>query len=287
LTRGHVVNLYHVWQEHGEAFDLEGELVSSAVIKTTRSVVAVTGVHRNVLVRAKLNTNIEWDVWRIRYLGKVHSRDVIDQEDLARIGTIPAKPNSTVLGYGPSCQDYSVESSHEPSVHIYNFYQVNQYEARESSDRSAFMNPMAPKSSTLSVQSTDLVTSTQLLPSGGTIGNLKETMLHIKTPRIPAVVRTTPQRRQYQDSDMTRAKKSMHSGNAKLYRIDQVGGSFLEYEGRLVDFAIIRTLSAVAKFLNCPVPTVHGAVKAKSRGRKGIVRKVWIVKQLKNGSISA
>jgi hypothetical protein len=114
LTRGHVVNLYHVWQEHGEAFDLEGELVSSAVIKTTRSVVAVTGVHRNVLVRAKLNTNIEWDVWRIRYLGKVHSRDVIDQEDLARIGTIPAKPNSTVLGYGPSCQDYSVESSHEP-----------------------------------------------------------------------------------------------------------------------------------------------------------------------------
>jgi hypothetical protein len=114
LTRGHAVNLYHVWQEHGEAFDLEGELVSSAVIKTTRSVVAVTGVHRNVLVRAKLNTNIEWDVWRIRYLGKVHSRDVIDQEDLARIGTIPAKPNSTVLGYGPSCQDYSVESSHEP-----------------------------------------------------------------------------------------------------------------------------------------------------------------------------
>lgn len=287
LTRGHVVNLYRVWQKHGEVFELEGELVLSAVIMTVRSVVAVTGVYCKYLISAKPHTNIEWDVWRIRYLGKAHSGDVMNQDSIVRSNTILAKSNPTSGGYKEACQGYKLSSSHESSVHIYKFHQVNQYGACEPSNKSACMNLMAPEPSTLSVQPTDLATSTQLSPSDGIIGNLKATMLHTKTQRIPAAVRTTPQRRRYQDSDTTRAKKSMHSGNAKLYRIEQVHGSFFEYEGRSVDFAIIRALSATARFLNCPIPTVHGAVKAKSRGRKGIIRKVWIVKQLKNGSNSA
>ncbi|KAG7528225.1 hypothetical protein FFLO_06314 [Filobasidium floriforme] len=89
LTRGPVVNVYHVSQKHGETFNLEGKLVSSAVIMTTKSVATLTGASYRILNQAKLHVHIEWDAWRITYLGRMRSGDDINQEILARLDTIP------------------------------------------------------------------------------------------------------------------------------------------------------------------------------------------------------
>ncbi|KAG7528856.1 hypothetical protein FFLO_05889 [Filobasidium floriforme] len=219
-NRGHVVNLYHVSQQHGEAFDLEGKLVSSAFITTDRRVSAVTGASGHSLDSAKLHINIELDVWRISYLGKIRKGEDVNQEIFA--GVYPSLARSYPTG----------------SVGI-----------------------------------------------EGTISNQQEAMQHATAQLIPAIVRTTVQRQQYRHSNMTRAKQSMHSANAKRYRVEQANGDLFEYDGQLVAFAIIWTVAAVTEFLNCPRRTLYRNLKANGR-KKGIVKEVWRVREYKDGSTS-
>ncbi|KAH8080066.1 hypothetical protein HD553DRAFT_326060 [Filobasidium floriforme] len=219
-TRGHVVNLYHVSQQYGEGFGLEGKLVSSAFITTDRRVSAVTGASSHSLDNAKLHTNIELGVWRISYLGKIRKGEDVDQEIFAGVDPDLARSNPT---------------------------------------------------GSMGIE--------------GTISNQQEAMQHTTRQPIPAIVRKTVQRQQYRHSNMTRAKQSMHSANAKRYRVEQANGDLFEYDGQLVAFAIIRTVAAVTEFLNCPRRTLYRNLKANGR-KKGIVKEVWRVREYKDGSTS-
>lgn len=281
-NRGHVVNLYHVSQQHGEAFNLEGKLVSSAFITTDRGVSAVTGASGHSLDSAKLHTNIELGVWRISYLGKIRKGEDVNQEIFAGVDPNLARSDPTGSNEHQPCHDCKWESSHEQLVQTYNLDQHNQHEACEANQQSTPVTQMAPESSLASVYLSDHVANTQPVDIEGTISNQQEAMQRTTMQPIPAIVRTTVQRQQYRHSNMTRAKQSMHSANAKLYRVAQANGDLFEYDGQLVAFAIIWTVAAVTKFLNCPRRTLYRNLKANG----GIVKKVWRVKEYKDGSTS-
>jgi hypothetical protein len=281
-NRGHVVNLYHVSQRHGEAFDPKGKLVSSAFITTDRRVSAVTGASGHSLDSAKLHTNIEWGVWRISYLGKIRKGEDVNQEIFAGVDPDVARSNLTGSNEHRLCLERKWESSHEQSAQTYNLDQHNQHEACEANQQSTPVTQMAPESSLASVHRSDHVTSTQPVGIEGTISNQQEAMQHTTTQSIPAIVRTTVQRKRYRHSNMTRAKQSMHSANAKSYHVEQANGDLFEYDGQLVAFAIIWTVAAVTEFLNCPRRTLYRKLKANG----GIVKKVWRVKEYKNGTTS-
>jgi hypothetical protein len=273
-------NLYHVSQQHGEAFDLEGKLVSSAFIITDRRVSAATGASGHSLDNAKLHTNIELGVWRISYLGKIRKGEDVNQEIFAGVDPDLARSKPTGSSEHQLCHDRTWESSHEQSVQTYNLDQHNQHEACEINHKSAPIDQMAPESSLASVHLFERLASTQPVGIEGTISNQQEAMQHTTTQPIPAIVRATVQRQQYRHSNMTRAKQSIHSANAKLYRVEQANGDLFEYDGRLVAFAIIWTVAAVTEFLNCPRRTLYRKLKANG----GIVKKVWRVKEYKDGS---
>jgi hypothetical protein len=203
-NRGHVVNLYHVSQQHGKAFDLEGKLVSSAFITTDRRVSAVTSASGHSLDSAKLHTNIELGVWRISYLGKIRKGEDVNQEIFAGVDPDLARSNPTGSREHRPCHDCKWESSHEQSVQTYNLDQHNQHEACEANQQSTPVTQMASESSLASVHLSDHVASTQPVGIEGTISNQQEATQHTTTQPIPAIVRTTVQRQQY----TRRARKS-------------------------------------------------------------------------------
>lgn len=279
-TRGPVVNVYHVSQKHGETFNLEGKLVSSAVIMTTKSVATLTGASYRILIQAKLHVHIEWDTWRISYLGRMRSGDDLNQEILARLDTIPSGSALT----GTAHEDYNWESSHEPSEHIFNSDQTNQHEACETSHESTSMDPIDPGFRLESVHPMGFMAGTKSLPDESSISGGKEAMLQNRTHNIPTGAGTVLQRYQYHRSEMSRVRNSLHSGNAKVFRIEQKNGTFFKYEDRLIACLKIRTRSAVAEFLDCSVPTIQRSLKAKGT-RKGIVKDVWKVTDLGVGPV--
>lgn len=61
---------YLVQRIDGKVFDLEGKLVSFAVISTNRDVTAVTGLGGFALQKAKLYQGIDWGNWSVTYLGR-------------------------------------------------------------------------------------------------------------------------------------------------------------------------------------------------------------------------
>jgi hypothetical protein len=64
---------------NGKVFDLEGKLVSFALISTNRAVTAVTGLGGFALHKAKLYVGIDWGDWRVTYLGRAHLNDEAKQ----------------------------------------------------------------------------------------------------------------------------------------------------------------------------------------------------------------
>lgn len=274
FTGGPAVKLYHVSKKHGEVFKVEGELVSSTVLMTDSNVAKLTGATRATLEKAKLHTSIELDVWMISYLGKVHPGEEMSQEILERVNTIPGRISSSGLGHNQSCQDQNWEISHRQLMHICNCDQHNQHEACEIIHKSIPLNPMVPESSLASVYCSDDMAGMQSLAFEDSIGSQKGTRKNPKTPLIPTNARIKiRQRQRYQ---LTRAKKSIPSANAKVFHIERVNGSLFKFNGRLVAFANIQTISAVTKFLNCAVSTLYDSLKAEGR-EKGIVKEFWRV----------
>lgn len=87
-------------------------------------------------------------------------------------------------------------------------------------------------------------------------------------------------------SDTTRANQSLNSARAKLYLVKRIRKTKFEYEGKLVDFAIIRTQSAVAKFLECTPESLWRALHRKNANR-GVVNDMWQVEDQGKARISA
>jgi hypothetical protein len=73
------VKHYLVKRMNGKVFDLEGKLVSFALISTNRAVTAVTGLGGFALHKAKLYVGIDWGDWRVTYLGRAHLNDEAKQ----------------------------------------------------------------------------------------------------------------------------------------------------------------------------------------------------------------
>ena len=276
FTGGPAVKLYHVSQKHGEAFELEGKLVSSAVMITDSSVAKVTGATRTALDKAKLYTNIKWGIWLISYLGEVPSGDDMIQDILKRVSTIPARPRSSDSEYNKLCQDHDQEISHGQSMHVYNSNHYNQHDLYEALHESTSVDLVAPGSSFASIHPPSLAAGTQSLPSKGSSGVQKEGMTHTTTQLSSATAWTTVQRRRNQHSDTTRAKISLHSANVKVFHIERANGTLFKYKDGLVAFVDIQTSSAAIKFLGCAVSTLYDSLKAKGR-RKGIVKQKWRV----------
>lgn len=271
------VKHYLVKRIDGEVFDLQGKLVSFAVISTNRDVTAVTGLGGFALHKAKLYLAIDWGDWRVTYLGRAHSNDEAKQSLLEGLDIEQARSSWFCSDPGQAQQENNQEITYAQATDGLSFGNIDQDGVWEASyadvstDSSTWM-PRLGSSHPIHHETGSQMLHVDEAGNGQPVmipGKRCYSMISRMNIQKGALNRPTI-------TDTTRAKMSLSATHAKSYHVERKSGMRFIYGGQSVDFAIIRTVYATAEFLNCSIPTLHRALH-RIDIKKGIIKQIWRV----------
>jgi hypothetical protein len=271
------VKHYLVKRIDEEVFDLEGKLVSFAVISTNRDVTALTGLGSSALQKAKLYLGINWGDWRVTYLGRATLNDEVKQSLLEGLDIEQVRSSWFCSDPGQAQQENNQEITYAQVTDGLSFGNINQDEVWEvsyadvSTDSSTWM-PRLGSSHPIHHE-----TGSQM-PHVDEAGNWQPVMIPGKRC-YSMISRMNIQKGALNRptiTDTTRAKMSLSAAHAKSFHVERKSRIRFLYGGQSVDFTIIRTVYATAEFLNCSIPTLHRALHRRDM-KKGIVKQIWKV----------
>jgi hypothetical protein len=268
----------------GQHFDHEEKSVPFALICTDRDVRDVTGISRDSLYCAQQNADILWDPWKITYLKRVHHRHRSTEQILREIETLAALSSQLEPLFQHPWQEYIRKNSLILPMQRSNSGSVNQHKTYKSSHQAGSTVLLSSEDSLVSTNPINFAIGHQPSDPEGTIGSREQAVFHTKKGQ--GAFRSVAFRKKMQKKAINHhqsisdaAKARMLEIHEKLLHVERMDGTTFSYNKQQVYFAIIQGRLAASKLLNCHPTTIRYALQKRGK-KKGIVKKVWRVKDL-------